>query len=118
MNTPIEALEHAYPVRLTRYSLRHNSGGRGRWRGGDGVIRSLKFLAPATVTLLSDRRSTTPYGLNGGEDGARGINMVIRRNGTREQLPSKFTTSVEAGDVLSIETPGGGGWGKRPTVTD
>ena len=118
MNTPVEALEHAYPIRLTRYSLRQNSGGRGTWRGGDGVIRSLKFLAPATVTLLSDRRNGAPYGLNGGEDGARGVNTIIRRDGTQEQLPSKFTTSVETGDVLSIETPGGGGWGRRQSVTD
>jgi N-methylhydantoinase B len=118
MNTPIEAIEHAYPVRLVRYSLRRGSGGRGMWQGGDGVVRSLKFLHPATVTLLSDRRSFAPYGLNGGEDGAPGINTIIRRDGTTERLPSKFTRSVEIGDVLSIETPGGGGWGTCPNLSD
>jgi N-methylhydantoinase B len=112
MNTPIEALEHAYPVRLIRYSLRHHSGGRGMWRGGDGVIRALQFLTKAQVTLLSERRKFAPYGLNGAEVGARGVNVIIRNDGTQERLPSKFTMSVEKGDVLSIQTPGGGGWGK------
>jgi N-methylhydantoinase B len=110
MNTPVEALEHAYPVRLVRYSLRHQSGGAGKWRGGDGVIREMQFLTKAQVTLLSDRRKFAPYGLNGGEAGAPGVNVL--RNGTEERLPSKFTKWVENGDVLSIQTPGGGGWGK------
>ena len=112
MNTPIEALEHAYPVRLVRYSLRRHSGGRGMWRGGDGVTRALQFLTKAQVTLLSDRRKFAPYGLNGAEAGARGVNVIIRNDGTQERLPSKFAISVEKGDVLSIQTPGGGGWGK------
>ena len=112
MNTPIEALEHAYPVRLLRYSLRRHSGGRGKWRGGDGVIREIRFLTRAQVTLLSDRRRFPPYGLNGADAGARGVNVIIRKDGTQEQLPAKFTRWFETGDVLSILTPGGGGWGK------
>ena len=112
LNTPVEALEHAYPIRLRRYSLRPDSGGHGQWRGGDGVIREVQFLTKAQVPLLSDRRKFPPYGLNGGEPGAVGSNFLIRRNGDRLELPSKFTMWVESGDVLSIQTPGGGGWGK------
>jgi N-methylhydantoinase B len=112
MNTPVEALEYAYPVRVVRYSLRPNSGGAGQWRGGDGVIRQIQFLTKAQITVLSDRRKFAPYGLQGGEDGRPGKNLLIRKNGRKEQLKSKFTTYVESGDVLSIETPGGGGWGR------
>jgi len=111
LNTPVEALEHAYPIQVIRYSLRSGSGGRGKWRGGDGVIRKVRFLTKAQVTLLSDRRTFPPYGLCGGEPGALGSNTLIRRDGTQEQLPSKFTAWVQPGDVLSIQTPGGGGWG-------
>ncbi len=113
MNTPVEALEHAYPVRMLRYSLRPESGGQGKCRGGDGVIRELRFLAKAQITVLSDRRKFPPYGLNGGEPGQRGMNVLIRKDGRREELPSKFSTSVEAGDILSIQSPGGGGWGRK-----
>lgn len=112
MNSPVEALEHAYPIRLIRYSLRPRSGGSGKWRGGDGVIREVRFLTKAQVTVLSERRKFPPYGLHGGQPGAVGLNIVTRKDGRSEQLPSKFTTWVEAGDVLSIHTPGGGGWGK------
>jgi N-methylhydantoinase B len=112
MNTPVEALEHAYPVRLQRYSLRPHSGGRGKWCGGNGVIRDFRFLARAQITVLSDRRRFRPYGLNGGEDGRPGINEIIRRDGKVEQTPSKFTLWLEPGDTLSIQSPGGGGWGK------
>lgn len=112
MNTPIEALEQAYPVRLIRYSLRHRSGGPGLFRGGDGVVRALQFLTKAQVNLISDRRKFAPYGLNGAEVGACGVNVIIRQDGTQERLPSKFSMTVEKGDVLSIQTPGGGGWGK------
>ncbi len=113
MNTPVEALEHAYPVRMLRYSLRPESGGQGKCRGGDGVIRELRFLAKAQITVLSDRRKFPPYGLNGGEPGQRGMNVLIRKDGRREELPSKFSTWVEAGDILSIQSPGGGGWGRK-----
>src|SRR5262249_42477707 len=114
LNTPIEALEHAYPIRVVRYSLRSGSGGSGKFRGGEGVIRELRFLTKAQVTLLSDRRKFAPYGLQGGEPAASGANILIRSGGQREILPSKFTTSVQSGDVLSIQTPGGGGWGNPP----
>jgi N-methylhydantoinase B len=112
LNTPVEALEHAYPVRVSRYSLRPGSGGKGKWRGGDGVIREVRFLTKAQITVLSERRKLPPYGLCGGNDGSTGRNIVVRKNGAVEELPSKFTTWVEAGEVISIQTPGGGGWGK------
>src|SRR5262245_43987660 len=111
LNTPVEALEHAYPIRVVRYSLRPDSGGRGKWRGGEGVVRDLRFLARAQITLLSDRRKFRPYGLDGGEPGAAGANILMRNGGQQEALPSKFSTWVQAGDTLSIQTPGGGGWG-------
>src|SRR5213594_2294075 len=111
LNTPVEALEHTYPVRVLRYSLRHHSGGTGKWRGGDGVVRELRFLTRARLTVLSERRKFAPYGLNGAAAGAPGVNLIARNDGTTEQLPSKFTGWVEEGDVLSIQTPGGGGWG-------
>lgn len=111
MNTPVEAFENGYPVRVVRYSLRKESGGRGKYRGGDGVVRELRFLSRAQVTVLSDRRKFQPYGLNGGEPGKPGRNVVIRANGRVEEVTSKFVTWLEPGDVLSIETPGGGGWG-------
>ena len=113
LNTPVEALEHAYPVRVMRYALRPGSGGKGKFRGGDGVIREMKFLTKAQVTVLSDRRDFPPYGLNGGQPGKTGVNLVIRKDGTEETLPSKFTTWVESGDIVSIQSPGGGGWGSR-----
>jgi len=112
MNTPVEALEHAYPVRLIRYSLRPNSGGKGKWRGGDGIVREVRFLTRAQVTVLSERRKFAPYGLHGGEPGQAGRNLVIRKDGRTEEFPSKFTTWLEEGDTISIQTPGGGGWGK------
>jgi len=112
MNTPVEALEHAYPIRVIRYSLRPRSGGMGKWRGGDGVIREIRFLTRAQITVLSDRRNFPPYGLHGGDCGQPGSNVLIRNDGRNEQLPSKFTTWVEAGDSFSIHTPGGGGWGR------
>jgi N-methylhydantoinase B len=113
LNTPVEALEHGCPVRIVRYGLRRGSGGRGKWRGGDGVIREVQFLTKAQVTLLSDRRKYAPYGLSGGEPGAKGLNKLTRSGGETKEMPSKFTVWVQPGDVLSIETPGGGGWGKE-----
>lgn len=114
LNTPIEALETVYPFRILEYRLRRGSGGRGLHRGGDGLVRAYEFDAPATVTVLSERRSEGPWGLAGGEDGAPGRNVRIRTNGTEELLPSKFSARFERGEGLRIETPGGGGWG-RPT---
>ena len=114
MNTPVEAIEYAYPVQIDRYGLRPQSGGEGLWRGGDGIIRQIRFCAPAQVTVLSERRNYPPYGLNGGGAGRPGRNTMRRADGSTEELPSKFSISVAAGDVLSIETPGGGGWGSKP----
>jgi len=111
LNTPVEVLEHAYPVRVRRYTLRRGSGGAGKWRGGDGVVREVEFLAPAEVSLLSDRRRIGPYGLAGGAAGARGKTVLIRA-GRRQTLPSKVSVRMKPGDVLRVETPGGGGWGK------
>ena len=105
-NTPIEALEHDFPVTVRRYSLRRGSGGRGRHSGGDGIIRELEFHATADLTLLADRRESRPYGLQGGEPGAPGQAFL---NGRR--LPGKVRLRVEPGAVLRIETPGGGGYG-------
>ena len=111
LNTPVEALEHAYPLRLERYQVRRGSGGAGRWPGGDGVIRAYRFEGPATVTLMTERRRHRPWGLAGGQPGAPGRNVLERAGGGRQLLPGKCTLEVEAGDVLQIETPGGGGWG-------
>ncbi len=109
-NTPIEALEFAYPLRVVEYSLRHNSGGAGQHRGGEGLVRSLQFLAPATATITSERRVKRPYGLQGGGGGENGRNQLIR-GGTTTDLPGKTSVSLQPGDVLRIETPSGGGWG-------
>ncbi len=111
LNTPIEALEYTFPLRVEEYALRTGSGGNGRNRGGDGLIRSIRFLTPVTVTVTSDRRKNTPYGLHGGENGQSGRNQLIR-NGKTEELTGKFSKKLQANDLLRIETPGGGGWGK------
>jgi N-methylhydantoinase B len=110
LNTPIEALEHAYPFRVTHYGIRRGSGGAGRHRGGDGLRRDLQVLTPARVSLLSERRDVGPAGMAGGAPGAPGENVLIKE-GVEEPLPAKATFSVEAGDVVSIRSPGGGGWG-------
>jgi N-methylhydantoinase B len=110
LNTPVEALEYAYPFRLRRYGLRPNSGGAGQHRGGDGLVRELEFHCPASVTILSERRKTAPYGLQGGAPGASGRNILIR-DGVEQDLPGKVELQVKAGDILSLRTPGGGGWG-------
>ncbi len=111
LNTPIEALEMMFPFRLTRYALRRDSGGAGRHRGGEGLVREVEFLAPATVTMLSERRRIAPYGAQGGAPGGIGRNTLRRANGETIDLGGKFSRRLEAGDVLTIETPGGGGYG-------
>jgi N-methylhydantoinase B len=111
MNTPIEALEAYYPLRITRYAVRRGSGGRGRHAGGSGVVREIEFLSPARLTLLTERRSVRPYGLAGGESGRPGVNELIRR-GRRVRLPGKTSLDVFPGDRLRVETPGGGGFGR------
>jgi N-methylhydantoinase B len=114
LNTPIEALEYAYPFRVRRYAYRKNSGGNGQHRGGDGLIREIELLGPAQVTLLTERRVFQPYGLGGGGPGAKGRNVIIE-NGIERELPGKCNIHVSAGTVLRIQTPGGGGWGKADT---
>jgi N-methylhydantoinase B/oxoprolinase/acetone carboxylase alpha subunit len=106
LNTPVEALELSYPLRVERYALRLGSGGAGRFRGGDGVVRELRALEPCRLSLLTQRRGLSPRGARGGGDGLPGRNLL---NGT--ELPAFVTLDLEAGDVLRIETPGGGGWG-------
>ena len=113
LNTPAEALEYAYPLRVTEYSLRKNSGGPGKFRGGDGIIREVELLADAEVTLLADRRTRAPYGLNGGKDGAAGRTEVVHRDGRCETLPGKTSVRLNKGDKVRIESPGGGGWGSQ-----
>jgi N-methylhydantoinase B len=110
LNTPVEALEHAYPFRVVTYTLRRGSGGAGLHRGGDGLRRDLMVLTPARVALLTERRERGPSGAQGGDDGAPGENVLIRA-GVEEPLPAKATFSVQAGDVVSVRSPGGGGWG-------
>jgi N-methylhydantoinase B len=111
-NTPAEALEYAYPLRVRRYSLRRGSGGKGKYKGGDGIIREIEVLTDCDVTLLSERRTLAPWGLNGGGEGAAGKTTVIRTNGSTDAMPGKFSTRLNTGDRICVESPGGGGWGK------
>ncbi|MEP7342028.1 MAG: hydantoinase B/oxoprolinase family protein, partial [Acidobacteriota bacterium] len=113
LNTPVEALEYAYPLRVRRYAIRRNSGGRGHHRGGDGAIREIELLADAQVSLLSDRRKIAPYGLHGGEDGKRGQATLTNVDGRKKKLPGKFSIYASEGDRIVIETPGGGGCGSE-----
>ena len=110
-NTPIEAIEHDLPIRITEYRVRRGSGGLGRFQGGEGLVREYELLADATVTVLSDRRRRSPYGLKGGRPGSRGRNVLIR-DGREEELPGKIELRLRPGDRLRIETPGGGGYGE------
>jgi N-methylhydantoinase B len=112
LNTPVEALEYAYPFRMVRYAVRKNSGGEGLHRGGGGLLREIELLGDAQVTLLADRRETRPWGLAGGKDGAVGMSAVIQ-TGREEKLPGKCTRELRAGSRLRVESPGGGGWGQR-----
>jgi len=113
LNTPVEALEYAYPFRDRRYAYREGSGGEGKFRGGDGLIREVELLTDAEVTLLADRRKFRPYGLEGGREGAPGRAVVLKvESGEEVELPGKCSRQFKNGDVLRIETPGGGGWGK------
>jgi N-methylhydantoinase B len=109
-NTPVEAFEHQYPVRIESYRVRKGSGGRGAHQGGDGIVREFRFLTSAEVTILSDRRVRGAYGLAGGEAGKPGCNTLLRGGRKPQTLPAKIRFEVGAGDVLRIETPGGGGW--------
>ena len=111
MNTPVEALEFQFPMRVVRYAVRYGSGGAGRHRGGHGIIREMEFLAPARVTVISERRRFQPYGLHGGHPGESGENVLIRMGLEEMPLNPKSTFDVLPGDMLRIATPGGGGWG-------
>ncbi len=106
LNTPVESLELEFPMRVERAELRYGSGGDGRHRGGDGIVRQIRVLEPATLNLLTDRRRHAPQGLAGGSPGSPGRNLL---NG--EELPAKVARRLPPGDVVTIETPGGGGWG-------
>jgi N-methylhydantoinase B len=110
-NTPIEAIEAELPVVVTRYAVRRGSGGAGRLRGGDGVLREFLFMAPVTVSLHSDRRLHPPYGLAGGAPGAPGLNSRGLPDGRFVDLPGKTLYNAAVGEKLIVETPGGGGYG-------
>jgi N-methylhydantoinase B len=110
-NTPIESLEHAYPFRVLETRIRRGSGGQGRHRGGDGIVRTIEVLAGARVTVIADRRRRGPYGLAGGSDGAPGVNTV-RVRGREETWPGKRTGDLPAGGSVTVASPGGGGFGK------
>ncbi|MEE8321821.1 MAG: hydantoinase B/oxoprolinase family protein [Gammaproteobacteria bacterium] len=113
LNTPVEVLEKYYPLRINRYEIRRDSGGQGRYAGGNGLIREYEFLDTTSVTLLTERRRYRPWGLQGGHDGKCGINLL---NG--KPLPAKTTLHVKAGDRLTIETSGGGAWGAASNGSD
>ena len=110
--TDPEILEFRYPVRLHRFAVREGSGGKGRWRGGDGIIREMEFLENVEMTLLSQHREQAPYGMEGGEPGKPGAQYLIRKDGVRETLKGIDSRDLQAGDRIVIETPGGGGWGQ------
>ena len=112
LNTPIEALERELPIRIDEYSIRKGSGGSGKYKGGNGITRGYKFLSDARVSLITERRKFAPYGVYGGSPGKKGRNTLIRNN-KLNILPAKVSLGVKKGDNLRIETPGGGGWGKR-----
>ncbi len=112
LNTPIEALEYTYPLQVTKYEIRSGSGGRGAHMGGDGLVRQIRLLADGQVTLLSERRVTAPYGLEGGEPGDKGENKLLH-DGKEVILPGKGTFLCSNGNTLSISTPGGGGYGRE-----
>jgi len=111
LNTPAEALEYAYPLRVRKYSLRAGSGGLGKFRGGDGIVREIEVLTDCEVTLLADRRSRGPWGLSGGADGEAGKTFITHGDGSVEPMPGKSSTRLRKGERITIETPGGGGWG-------
>ena len=112
LNTPLEAMEHYLPLRIRRYGLRPKSGGSGLFNGGDGIVREYEFLVPTQVSIMSERRKFSPYGLRGGKPGAKGRNSLIKE-GKKTSLNSKVNTKALPGDVLRIETPGGGGYGPK-----
>jgi N-methylhydantoinase B len=115
LNTPVESLEFAYPLRVRRYGYRLGSGGAGRFRGGDGLVKELELLSDAELTLLADRRATVPYGLQGGEPGSAGRAETSEDGVQWRELPGKCSGRFQRGTLLRLETPGGGGWGAATT---
>ncbi|MCC7510428.1 MAG: hydantoinase B/oxoprolinase family protein [Planctomycetes bacterium] len=111
LNTPVEALEHAYPLRVEEYSIREGSGGAGEHPGGEGVIRRVRALSRAQFALLAERRRRAPGGAAAGTAGAPGLDRVVRKDGSEETLESKCQGELRPGDAIEIQTPGGGGWG-------
>ncbi|MDW8445465.1 MAG: hydantoinase B/oxoprolinase family protein [Acetobacteraceae bacterium] len=109
--TDPEILELRYPVLLESFAIRRGSGGLGRWRGGDGAVRRIRFRAPMHAAILASRRTVPPFGLAGGADGAPGRQWVERSDGTVEPLSGTDSRHLMPGDVFVIETPGGGGYG-------
>ncbi|MBW1803728.1 MAG: hydantoinase B/oxoprolinase family protein [Deltaproteobacteria bacterium] len=116
LNTPVEIIEYQFPFQITEYSIRKGSGGPGKCSGGNGIVRSFKFNAPCSASLLTERRIIRPYGLDGGKDGLAGGNWLVR-GGNKAKLPGKCDLDLKKGDILLIETPGGGGYGKAPYRT-
>jgi len=112
LNTPLEALEKYFPLRIKKYALRHGSGGKGRHKGGEGIIREYEFFVPTQISIISERRRFAPYGLDGGKPGKKGRNALYIK-GKSIPLSSKINMKVDPGDVLNIKTPGGGGYGKK-----
>jgi 5-oxoprolinase (ATP-hydrolysing) len=110
--TDPEVMELRYPLRVEAFGIRRDSGGVGRHRGGDGAVRKIRTLRPATASVVASRRTIAPFGLAGGSDGAAGRQHVERANGVREELPGVTKVDLQAGDIIVVETPGGGGWGK------
>jgi len=110
--TDPEVLEKRFPVRLEDFSIRRGSGGAGRWRGGDGVARTMRFLVPVTVTTLCSHRIVPPFGVDGGAAGAVGVNAAVLPDGTRVALEGCDEIGLPAGGAFEMLTPGGGGWGK------
>lgn len=118
LNTPAEALEYAYPFRITRYALRQGSGGEGEHRGGDGIVREIEVLTDTRVTVLADRRKLRPYGLAGGGEGEAGRTSLVHEDGSVELLPGKCSGRLKRGERVRVESPGGGGWGTAGSQSD
>jgi 5-oxoprolinase (ATP-hydrolysing) len=109
--TDVEVFEARCPARLRRFGVRHGSGGDGLWRGGNGVVREIEFVEPVRLSLLSERRTSSPFGMDGGGSGHPGQTVLIASDGTEDVLGGRFTRTLECGDCVRIETPGGGGFG-------
>ena len=116
--TDPEVMERRYPVLVEEFGIRHGSGGAGLWSGGDGVVRRIRFLRPLSIGILSERRAFAPWGLDGGEDAQRGVNLLVRRDGSVLNLGGKNTYSAQRGDAIVILSPGGGGYGRRDSNED